>query len=84
MPQGRCQGAAVYQHGGERVQVQLLAGGGSSVPLPPGAGGQELQLRLLRLHRQAQRHPDGAIHAQNEPPAKIVSGLWQRQAQRAS
>ncbi len=37
--EGRVQGSAVHEHGGERVQVQLLAGGGASVPLPSRARG---------------------------------------------
>ncbi len=51
--EGRVQGSAVHEHGGERVQVQLLAGGGASVPLPSRARGPELKLRLLHLYRQA-------------------------------
>ncbi len=51
VPEGRVEGAAVHEHGGERVQVQLLAGGGVPLSLPPRARGQELKLRLLHLHR---------------------------------
>ncbi len=59
--EGRVQGSAVHEHGGERVQVQLLAGGGASVPLPSRARGPELKLRLLHLYRQAHTH---STHAQ--------------------